>query len=121
MSKSAILILFIFSLLVSILSCGKSPQTIATVGNEEISISELKDLLNIKKRGMQLSRISFDERQKILMNHLENRAKAMKAKEFNLDDDPQLQAQLRRREERILASKYPEICWWESPIIHLIQ
>jgi hypothetical protein len=109
MGRNVIFALVLFSLIITMQSCKKSPHTLATVGNEEISISEFKELLEVKRPGRQLSRIPFTERKKILMNHLEGRAKAMKARELKLDEGAQLQAQLRRREERLLASKYPEI------------
>ena len=109
MGRYGIVILVLFSFMITLFSCGRSPQTIATVGKEKITITEFQDLLKQKKPRKQLSQISFEERKKVLMNHLEGRAKAMKAKELKLNEDPDLQVQLRRREERVLAAKYPEI------------
>ncbi|NOQ96911.1 MAG: hypothetical protein GQ561_01985 [Calditrichae bacterium] len=109
MGRYGIVILVLFSFIITLFSCGRSPQTIATVGKEKITITEFQDLLKQKKPRKQLSQISFEERKKVLMNHLEGRAKAMKAKELKLNEDPDLQVQLRRREERVLAAKYPEI------------
>jgi len=56
-----------------------------------------------------MSQISLEDRKKVLMDYLENKAKAMKARELKYHKDSELQEQVSRREERILAAKYPEI------------
>lgn len=109
MGRNGILIRVLFAFIITLFSCGKSPQTIATVGNEELSISEFQDILKQKRPRNQISQISFEDRKKVLMTYLEGRAKAMKARELNYQKDPDLQDQVRRREERILAAKYPDI------------
>ncbi len=109
MGRKQIFGIFILIVLAGLFSCKKSPDIIASVGDLDISRADFENILRQRRPRMMISQIPLDERKKILTDYLEDKAKAMKARDLNYHKDPELQQQVTRREERVLAAKYPEI------------
>jgi len=90
-------------------SCGKSPEVVGKVGGESISLQEFREILGAEYRDKKMSEISFEDRKKTLLKVLESRVKVVKAKELHLQDKPEFKEFAEIRQNRIIASKLPDI------------
>ncbi|OGB68720.1 MAG: hypothetical protein A2Y94_07020 [Caldithrix sp. RBG_13_44_9] len=107
-------ILFRFLILVSLTiilvsACSESPEVVGKVGGERINLQEFQETLRSEYRDKKTNEISFEERKKALLKALESRVKVVKAKELNLQDKPEYNEFIDIRQDRILASKLPDI------------
>ena len=104
-----ILIIFISSLLLFI-QCGIDSDTVATVGNFEISVDEFKEILKSRyPNESDLSKIEFEKKKEVLDQTIQKLLKVNAALDINLDEDPEIAEAIRKQEENLLGQKYFEV------------
>jgi peptidyl-prolyl cis-trans isomerase C len=96
-------------LLVFFTACSESPEVVGKVGGEKIKLDEFKEVLQQKYRDKKMNEISFEEKKKALLEQLESRIKVVKAKELELQKKPEYLEYTEIRQNRIIASKLPDI------------
>lgn len=96
-------------LLVFFSACSESPEVVGKVGGEKITLYEFKEALQQKYRDKKINEISFEEKKKALLEQLEKQVKIVKAKELELQKKPEYLEYMEIRQNRIIASKLPDI------------
>ncbi len=91
------------------ISCDPSSRTIGKAGSEKISVAEFEEVLSQKYAGQKTENVSFDEKKKVLMNLLEGKLKYLQARKLKLDQKPEFIEEFKRRKDRTIAGKLPEI------------
>ena len=103
------LIIFTFSIVLFV-QCGPDSDTIATIGNLEISIDEYTEML--KQRYPKISNLKdIDQKRKkeILDQAIQKKLKFNAAMDINLDEDPEIVDTINKQEENLLGQKYYEV------------
>ncbi len=86
--------------------CGKSPDVVAKVGREKISLQEFKAALSQDYRTNDLESLSMEKKNKTLQKLIDERLEVIKAKNMGLQDDPAFQKEMKVREDRLIATDF---------------
>jgi parvulin-like peptidyl-prolyl isomerase len=103
----SLILMFLSIILIS--ACNDSPEVVGKVGGERIYLPEFQEILRMEYRDKRMNEISFEERKEALLKALENRVKVVKAKKLNLQEKPEYHDFINIRQDRIIASKLPDI------------
>jgi parvulin-like peptidyl-prolyl isomerase len=95
-----------FALVFTAINCGSRPDAVAKVGTEVITMDEFKDVLKEQYRGQSYDKISMENKKKTLDELIDGRLKILKARELNLDEDPALQADLKKKRDNLMAQAF---------------
>ncbi len=96
-------------ILLWLMACGDSTETVGKVGREQVSLKELQETLQQRFRDKKMNEISFEDKKKVLQEILENRLKIVHARAIGLDKNPEYIQFLNIRQNRILASRLPDM------------
>lgn len=77
------------SLLLSLIHCGKKPEVVAKVENQEITAEQFRKVLKDQFKTEDLSTISFETKKETLDELIKQRLKTLKARKLGLDSDPE--------------------------------
>jgi len=111
-NQMARILYLMFILTISVVlfvQCGPDSDTVATIGDLEISVDEYKEML--KQRYPKIPDLKdIDEKRKkeILDQAIQKKLKYNAALEMNLDEDPEIVETIRKQEENLLGQKYYE-------------
>ena len=98
----------LFVLVVLGIHCGKDDNIAGKVGDEVVTVDQYKEALKSQFGRRDLSQISYEEKEKMLKEMLDYRLKLIKAKEMDLDKDPEFLKEIKVREDNMVAQKLYE-------------
>ena len=110
MVRNIIILIIIISSLLLFIQCGINSDTVATIGNSEISVEEFKEILKSRyPNESDLSKIELEKKKEVLDQTIQKLLKVNAALDINLDEDPEIAEAIRKQEENLLGQKYFEV------------
>jgi parvulin-like peptidyl-prolyl isomerase len=99
-----------FTLIVAFtFSCSRSPETVAKVGSEKITVTEFREALKARYPDHLAESIPLENRRDVINFQMEKRVKYLEARERGYNKDTDFKRSLKRREERLIAAKLSEL------------
>lgn len=98
-------IFILFMLPLMLIHCGKKTDVVAKVENQEITVEQFRRILQDQFKTRDLSFVSAENKQRVLMELINERLKALKARKLGLDQDPEFLLAKETRGKQLIYQK----------------
>lgn len=98
-------LILITLIIIVFIQCSKKTDYVAKVENEEITVDELRKVLEDQFKTTDLSSISIENKEKTLYELIDDKLKILKAKQLGFEEDPEFLLVKEKKENDLLFQK----------------